>query len=403
MRRCAGRLALAALLGCWVVPGGAAGLDPDALTVADFAFLPGADRGFVAAYRTFLKARAGDQEEGAVVPTYGQAAGAFARLAGEAATPAMRLRCAWCAAFCRFLDMDFAGAAETARTLRDAEALPPREAARLTEVLRQVDHGLMPDSAGLGQWLRGAPRPAEPPSLDVDVVGKLAALLERSQQTSAARQQLTTYPLRTRLFDPGTPREQLCTLAILAVLFETMSVNVAENREKLNQALCAANLRQLGVCLHRYAQDHDGFFPEAHDFVARQIWEFKLFPYTNSPSWEQRGEVWQCPSCSPGAYSYGLNQNVSIRSTAFPSAGSRDRVTKPAATVLLADSVHYLPGEYPHKPNYGGAAYKISWPKEHLGTGTTDWSRHSGGANVLFVDGRVQWRTAASPLEWLGS
>ena len=397
-------LAMAALLmGCCAPTARAAGIDPDALTLADFSFMPGADEGFVEAYRVFLKARAGDQEEGAAISTYGQAARAFAQVADEAPDPDMRLRCAWFTTFCRFLDMDLAGAAQAASALRaNAERSHPQETARLARIFQQADGEGTEGPGALVPLLRQENGEDEAPSLEEEVAGKLAAILERRGRTGEARQRLTTYELRTRLFDLGASREQLRTLAILAVFYREMSVNVAENREKINQALCAANLRHLGVCLHLYAQDNDGLFPEAYEAERRQVWQFKVFPYTGDASWSDRSAVWHCPSCAPGGYSYGINQNISIRAQVFPAHGSRERITRPSETVLLADSVHYMPGDYPHRPNHGGAAYKIHAPKEHSGTGTVDWNRHSGGANVLFVDGRVEWRTSPMRLEWVG-
>lgn len=389
---------LSVLVLLWV--GGAAhvvadGVDPDALTLADFAFLQGADESFVQAYRVFLEARAGDQEEGGPVPTYGQAARAFAQVTQSAADAQMRARCVWFAAFCRFLDMDFAGAADAADELAMQAA-----SARLRQVLGRLEEGEIASLKDLPSVLR--PPQVDGLSLEEEVAAKLAGILDRCIQTREARARLTTYNLRTRLCEVGTLREQLRTIAVLACLSGEMCVSISQTREKLDQTLCAANLRYLGVCAHLYAQDHDGMFPEAYDYAARQIWQLKVLPYTGSASWDERSDAWRCPSCNPGGYSYGINQNVSIRSDSDPAQGSRNRVARPALTVLLADSVHFMPGEYPHKPNHGGAAYKIHAPKEHSGTGTIDWDRHEGGANVLFVDGSVQWRPSAAPPEWTG-
>jgi prepilin-type processing-associated H-X9-DG protein len=391
------------LVSCSVLSGWAGGIAADALTVADFAFMPGADEGFVEAYRVFLKAKAGDQGDGAAVPTYGQAARAFLTVGAASSHLRMQLRCAWFGAFCRFLDMDFPGAQEAARTVPAyAEQLSPQETALLREILGQVNDGRIDGPGALIQHLQPAGAGEHTPSLEEDVAGQLTAILERTAQVREERQKLTTSALRTRLSDPGADRDQVQTLAVLACLFRGLSVNVSENRAKVSQAVCAANLRRLGVLIHLYAQDNEGYLPEAYDGARRQVWQFGVLPYAGDASWAERGAVWRCPSCAPGAYSYGINQNVAIRSQSFPAQGSRERIRTPGETVLLADSVHYLPGEYPQKPNYGGAAYKIDASKEHLGTGTIDWDRHSGGANVLFVDGHVEWRSPRMGLDWTG-
>lgn len=391
------------LVGVCPTRGWTAAIDPDALTVADFAFLQGADDRFVAAYRLFLKAKAGDQEEGVDLPTYGQAARAFLGAADRAADTQMGLRCLWLGAFCQFLHMDLAGAAQSARAVPDrAEAACPRETAQVREIIGQVDSGRIATAAAMIPLLRTTGEADPAPGLEEEVAGRLAAILERNDQTRQARAGVTTCELRLRVFDLGTAEEQLRTIAVLACFFREMSLSVSENRQKIDQALCAANLRQLGLALHLYAEEHEGFFPEAYETANRQIWQLKVFPYTADSSWSERGDVWHCSACVAGGYSYGINQSISIRSEAFPTQGDRGRIARPQQTVLLADSVHYLPGEYPHRPNYGGAAYKIHSRKEHSGTGTIDWNRHSGGANVLFVDGHVQWCSPATVLEWVG-
>lgn len=397
-------LALAAsLVGVCPAAGRTAGIDPDALTVADFAFMPAADDSFVEAYRLFLKARAGDQEEGQAVPTYGQAARAFLTAAEGAAEAGMRSRCLWLAALCRFLDMDLPGAAQTsAAVLGAAERSHPRETALAREIIARVDAGQITEPVAMIPLMAGDDGDATEPPPEAAVVEGLAAILERSAQTREARAALTAYDLRTRLPEPIAADEQLRAIAVLACFFGEMSVSVSENRRKLEQALCVANLRHLGVALHLHAQDHEGRFPEAYDAANRQVWQFKILPYTGDSSWSGRGAVWRCPSCDPGGFSYGINQSISIYSQTSGVRGDRARILRPHETVLLADSVHYMPGDYPHRPNYGGAAYKVHAPKEHSGTGTIDWNRHGGGANVLFVDGRVEWRRPATALEWTG-
>lgn len=399
--RIGGFILLATLLTIGIAT--AAGISPDALTPADFAFLPGADGSFVNAYRTFLKARAGDQPEGTAVPTYGEAARAFMAAAEGAADPQMKARCLWLATFSHFLDMDLQGAAETSvAMLLAAEQSHPRETALAREIIAQVDAGQIANSAALVAAIAPEADDAAEPPLEAVVVERLAAIIERIEQTREARGALTTYDLQTRLFNTGSIGDQLRIMAVLACFFREMSVSLSDNLRKLDQAVCVANLRQLGVALHLYAQDHDGLFPPAYQAEAPRIWQFKVLPYTGDNSWSERGPVWYCPACDGGGFSYGINQAVSYYAETSAIRGDRTRIVHPHETVLLADSVHYMPGDYPQSPNRGGAAYKIYSPKEHSGTGTIDWNRHSGGANVLFVDGRVEWRSAGMLLEWTG-
>ena len=55
--------------------------------------------------------------------------------------------------------------------------------------------------------------------------------------------------------------ELLVVIAIIAILAAMLLPALARAREKVRQAVCKSNLRQMGLAIHMYAADFDGFVP----------------------------------------------------------------------------------------------------------------------------------------------
>lgn len=388
-------LSVVMLLGGFLSGFAATPMDPDALTIEDFAFIPGVKRDFIEAYKVFLKAKAGDQEKGRskTTPTYGQAAQAF-RKAATGGDPEIELSCVWLMTFCQFLQMDVGSAAQSAKkTLDLGKRLYPKEIKPLEDLVAQVNRGELASLKALAESMAGESSGEKTTQMTHDVVIGLSKMVERNRRTKELKQKVSGYDLRTKVFDAGSIKEQLTAIVVLAGMFQKMSISLSQNRVKIEQAICIANIRQLGVCLHLYAQDHKGVFPAYWDPEQKETWQEKILPYTEDAekvSWENRSDVWKCPSGS--GFGYGINNEVTARALYCRIKGIRDHISRPREMMLLADSVGYMYGDYPDKPNYGGAAYHVGRSLEGF-SGTVDWNRHSGGSNVLFVDGHVEWNS----------
>ena len=172
----------------------------------------------------------------------------------------------------------------------------------------------------------------------------------------------------------------------LALLSDSYVSSFNEFIEHIRQAVCVGNLKIIGAELYLYAQKHDKCFPLIRN--GKTLWPVSVLK-SKKLTWHKRPVDWNCPKVGRKGYSYGMNIYIS-----YKYKGKLFEIPNKDKIILLADSVHYGKGHYPHKPNYSGAAFQICGPYEHGGVGTPDRKRHLGGVNVLFVDGHVEWLEA---------
>lgn len=143
----------------------------------------------------------------------------------------------------------------------------------------------------------------------------------------------------------GFTLAELSMVLLLIALASAVVVTVyARGRLLSKRTLCLNNARNLGIALHLYAQDHDGFFPpEEPGLSVLEIYVVNR-------------DVFRCPTVS---HRKGSPEAFPIDFIYRPGLSNQDPPNEP----VLAD----------------------------------DQPRHEGGANVLTVDGSVQWWPAA---EW---
>ncbi len=192
-------------------------------------------------------------------------------------------------------------------------------------------------------------------------------------------------------------------IAILGVLAALIASATARGRVAAHRAACASNLRQIGIALSLYANEHGGRFPETtHSNNAAKSWIYTLAPYLGNLD-----EARICPADPRGAErlknggtSYTLNSFV-FNSGGFDADGNRLpayntvlALPRPAQTILafiVAESKSRLSADHTHSDAWTGWATLLAdiEPDRHR-LGSRDQSRTNGSANYLYADGHVE-------------
>ncbi|MCM8806903.1 MAG: hypothetical protein NC926_02950 [Candidatus Omnitrophica bacterium] len=174
------------------------------------------------------------------------------------------------------------------------------------------------------------------------------------------------------------------------------------------------NLKQIGLATLMYVQDHEYMYFE-YDVGGLGPYYRMLIPYLTKKYAEDFGKIVRCPSASKRDSWEGTDRcsiGVNFDATNGQPPGYKIKYAsfkKPSLTILCADA-HYLyfsyytvygndgipgnePGiDTPDKPDIS--------PTKYLSA-----TRHSNGANYLYLDGHVNWRKWPFPYnywEWIG-
>ncbi len=205
--------------------------------------------------------------------------------------------------------------------------------------------------------------------------------------------------------------ELLVVIAIIAILAAILFPVFAKAREKARQSSCLSNIKQISLAVLQYAQDYDETFPLLYDYGNPRNGLIQVTqPYTKS------FQVHDCPSADVktstthylGSRSYGYNVLI-FQAGAAAVAQKLGAVQRPAECVLMADVVHDMnapgrlwnPGETtysgPMQMNPDGSGCKTCGGSHnsefsHSGQrpGFNVLERHSGNANVGFIDGHAK-------------
>jgi prepilin-type N-terminal cleavage/methylation domain-containing protein/prepilin-type processing-associated H-X9-DG protein len=219
--------------------------------------------------------------------------------------------------------------------------------------------------------------------------------------------------------------ELLVVIAIIAILAAMLLPALAQAREKARQAISISNMKQLALAMEMYLNDYNQTYPPASinwnpwglgaGTGVGSFWAWQIYPYIKNwkvyydpdESMYYQGFNTSLGLGQPGNQSaegdpadwnfLGYGYNMGMGTSGQPDfdmglcelyipnvAITTNFVTTPSQTLLFGESA---------VPTYSGQYWAFGdtyfgWKGEYFGNFQY---RHSGGADIAFCDGHVQW------------
>jgi prepilin-type N-terminal cleavage/methylation domain-containing protein/prepilin-type processing-associated H-X9-DG protein len=141
--------------------------------------------------------------------------------------------------------------------------------------------------------------------------------------------------------------ELLVVIGIIGILAGLLLPALARAKERGRSIRCLSNLKQMGLGLVMYRDDH-GYYPPGRQAGVTQ-WDLCTGPYLGAKgdplTLEARTELFLCPSVrvkNEGlVLNYSANPNVCKEITVTTGPVRADSVLRPAEVIVVADAIQY--------------------------------------------------------------
>jgi len=207
--------------------------------------------------------------------------------------------------------------------------------------------------------------------------------------------------------------ELLVVIAIIALLAAILFPVFARARENGRRASCQSNLKQIGIAIAQYVQDHDEYYmfnqgdngdlyecgPTGNLTCIAPCWSDNIQPYLKStqvlwcPSYAD-GSIWAYIVSIPRVYAmslFSIPQNPSI--TSNQTSRHIAQINYPSETMIVTEK---QPGVVKSNGNYWPWEYAFPYACGDTSDGEMVSSQHFNGQNNLFFDGHVKWQSKAA-------